>query len=127
MLSYWGFVAILINDLRLFTLPCSASELECAARTGDNLIRTLRYDNRDVYMCLFALYAMTIICVVLGFAVFFVKYVQKLGAGLKHKTSPELEKDMQDFIVEAKKLQEADVESTMDLVIKVGRGTCVRR
>ena len=59
MMSYWGFVGVLINDLHDFTLPCTASELACSARTGDTVIKALHYSDRDPTICLLVLLIMT--------------------------------------------------------------------
>mmetsp|Transcript_7236 Transcript_7236/g.8288 ORF Transcript_7236/g.8288 Transcript_7236/m.8288 type:complete len:1665 (-) Transcript_7236:118-5112(-) len=61
MLSFYGFAGALLNELSDFTLPCDAGELECGTRTGDVILRFLRYDFLDPYLCMVALLLMILI------------------------------------------------------------------
>ncbi len=86
MVTYWSFVATLINDLGNFTLPCPAptSVLECAARTGDVIIRSLAYDNRDVYICILALTGFVVLFRAGAVLDFYLRYVRNRGNTMKH-------------------------------------------
>jgi len=92
MLTYWGFVGMLINDLSGFALPCSLeSELECAARTGDVVIRSFSYDNRDVYQCILVLLSMIFIFRILCVLDFYRLYVRNHHNKLKKVSVDEAE------------------------------------
>jgi ABC-type multidrug transport system ATPase subunit len=127
MLSYWGFVGNLINDIQGFSIECHASQLECAARSGDTVIRGLKYDDRDIAMCLFSLLCMTAITLFLSTNIFFWKYVYKFGNGLTRKTSKELRTKEEEFKSRARELQRlrdangGGSTSTMNAVLETGK------
>ncbi|GBG30839.1 ABC transporter G family member 22 [Hondaea fermentalgiana] len=85
MVTYWSFVATLINDLSGESLPCDLTRLECAARTGDVVLRSLSYDNRDVYICILILIVFVFVFRILAVVDFYVRYVRKRGDRLKRK------------------------------------------
>lgn len=77
MLSFWGFVGVLINELGKFSLPCDIntfSVLECTLRTGDIVIRGLNYDDFDVTLCMAVLILMIFAFRIAAFLNFYYKY-----------------------------------------------------
>ena len=106
MLSYWGFVATLINDIGGFGLECNGSVLECATKTGDTVVKQLKYDDRDVFMCLFVLLVMTFVYMLSGVLVFYFKYVRNYGAGLKREESKEIKQAQKEWYEYCKQYQE---------------------
>ncbi|KAH9260235.1 hypothetical protein BASA81_001404 [Batrachochytrium salamandrivorans] len=120
MLSYWSFVGILVNDLSGFTLPCDASVLECSARSGDAMVKSLKYDDRDLYQCLFALLIMTGAFQLLGILFFFFRWVSPIGSGLKRVGSKETSLDYEQFYLKAKDLVANGVKNTMKNVLEDG-------
>jgi len=76
MLSYWGFVGVLVNNFAGNALPCDASELECVQRTGDNWIRSFNYENRDVSQCILALMLLILILHGLSTLIFYMRFAR---------------------------------------------------
>ena len=77
MLSFWGFVGVLINELGRFSLPCDLNEfsvLECTLRTGDIVIRGLNYDDFDVTLCMAVLILMIFAFRIAAFLNFYYKH-----------------------------------------------------
>jgi hypothetical protein len=120
MLSYWAFVGTLLNDLTGFTLTCTASILECSARTGDALIKSLKYDDRDLFQCLFALLIMTGLFLFIGILFFFFRWVSPIGSGLKRIHTEEGDLLMEQFFAKAQ-AQDNNESNTMKAVLDDGK------
>lgn len=88
MVTYWSFVATLINDLAGVQLFAGSdlTTLEKASRTGDVILRSLSYDNRDEYMCILVLMIFVMVFRGLGAADFYIRYVRKRGDRVKRRT-----------------------------------------
>lgn len=76
MLTFWGFVGILVNNFRDFTYDCDVNVLECATRTGDSLIVEFSYDNIDVFQAMAALCGLIIFYHILGVLDFYLRFVR---------------------------------------------------
>jgi len=86
MLTFWGFVGILVNNFLDFRYPCDISTLECAQRTGDNFVREFQYDDFNVYQCILALCVILTIFHILSVLDFWFRFVRK-GSTLTREDS----------------------------------------
>lgn len=75
MLTYWGFVGILVNNFRDFEFPCDVSVLECATRTGDSFIVEFGYEVLDVYQAILGLSLLILFFHIFGTLDFFLRFV----------------------------------------------------
>ena len=77
LITFWGFVGVLVNNFRDFEFPCSLSKLECATRTGNNsVIRFYGYQNFDVYVCIVVLVIVLLFFKVISVIIFYFRYVR---------------------------------------------------
>ena len=77
LITFWGFVGVLVNNFRDFEFPCSLSALECATRTGNNsVIRFYGYQNFDVYVCIVVLVIFLLFFKIISTLFFYFRYVR---------------------------------------------------
>eukprot|EP00924_Labyrinthula_sp_SR-Ha-C_P004664 augustus_masked-scaffold_1-processed-gene-7.41-mRNA-1 protein AED:0.41 eAED:0.41 QI:0/0/0/0.33/1/1/3/0/1461 len=75
MPAFYGLVGVVVNQFSGFELPCDATVLECLTRTGDVIIRALRYDDLDIFICVLLLLILFFLFRVLSIIDFFTRYV----------------------------------------------------
>jgi Na+-transporting methylmalonyl-CoA/oxaloacetate decarboxylase gamma subunit/phage shock protein PspC (stress-responsive transcriptional regulator) len=86
-------------------------------------VRGLQYDNRDVFMCLFALLIMTGLFFFFSVLIFFFKWVNPMGTGIKRRTNKEMKEEEQLFIQRARDYARDNQEqssNTLQTVLKDG-------
>jgi ABC-type multidrug transport system ATPase subunit len=114
MVTYWGFVGIILNDFAGERFGCDASVLECATRTGDVVLVALSFEKLDTYVCLLALIGIAFLFRSITIIDFYARYVRGKGTGLKLiDGGTTLEKDKSDGLVAASGTPAATAMRTM--------------